>query len=321
MFRQKNNQGAEDLLRLGIVSRQALDELLEHHPLEFMHNKNGKLQVFESSPEFEAARQQQMPFLRSHGIEQYALSRLEAVQLEPSLAPIQRRIVGALFTPGDQAGDCELLCLRLSELLQSSGVQLRFNTPITSLRRDGGGRAIAFSHDSAVDADALVLANGTAAQQLVKSLGINLGIYPLRGYSLTYPIDAHSGAPQVSVSDIRNKVVYARIGERLRVAGMIDIGVNRPGVIEARIQTLKNQVNSFYPALRPLDEPAVWSGERSARPTSKPIIGASPVPNLFINVGQGALGFTLAFGSARLLAERIGGRSEKYTGLATRFAM
>lgn len=318
---KKNRQGAEDLLSLGCVSRQALDELLQNHPLEFAHNENGKLQVFESRPDFEATRQAQMPFLRSHGVEQRELSPDEAVQLEPSLAPIRQRIVGTLFTPSEQAGNCELLCLRLSELLQSSGVCLRFNTPITSLRRDGKGGALAFSHGDAVETDAIVLANGTAAQSLARPLGLNLGIYPLRGYSLTYPINAQSGAPSVSVSDIRNKVVYARIGDQLRVAGMIDIGVNHPKAIQARIQTLKRQVSGFYPALRPLGEPAVWSGERSARPTSKPVIGPSPVSNLFVNVGQGALGFTLAFGSARLLADGIGRRSGNYAQLAARFAM
>lgn len=318
---EKHRQGAEDLLRLGVVSRDALNDLLSKHPLDFAHNENGKLQVFESRPVFEATGQAQMAFLRSHGVEQCELGPGEAVRLEPSLAPIQRRIVGALFTPSEQAGDCELLCLRLSELLQSLGVGFRFNTPVTSLRRDAKGKLLAFHHGEVIDADAIVLANGTAAQLLARPLGLDLGIYPLRGYSLTYPIDAQSGAPKVSVSDIRNKVVYARIGDQLRVAGMIDIGVDHPRAIDMRIKTLKSQVGSFYPALRPLGEPVAWSGERSARPTSKPIVGPTPISGLFVNVGQGALGFTLAFGSARLLAEAIGRQPGSFTGLAARFAM
>lgn len=318
---QKHREGAEDLLSLGVVSREALAELLHKHPLQFDHNENGKLQVFESRTVFEATSQAQTAFLRSHGVEQLELGPQEAVRLEPSLAPIEQRIVGALFTPSEQAGNCELLCLRLSDLLQSFGVELRFNAPITSLRRDAQGQLLAFHHQEPVDADAVVLANGTAARALAKPLGLDLGIYPLRGYSLTYPIDSNSGAPVASVSDIRNKVVYARMGDRLRVAGMIDIGVDRPREIDARIQTLKNQVKSFFPALRPIGPATGWSGVRSARPTSKPLIGPTPVPGLFVNVGQGALGFTLAFGSARLLAESIDRPQGSTTQLASRFAM
>src|SRR5690606_237484 len=318
---QKHQQGAEDLLALGVVSRRALDELLQKHPLEFEHNKNGKLQVFESRTVFEATSRSQTAFLRAHGVEQHELGPQEALRLEPSLAPIGQRIAGALFTPSEQAGNCELLCLRLCDLLQSLGVELRFNMPITSLRRDAQGQILAFHHHEAIDADAVVLANGTAAPALAKPLGLELGIFPLRGYSLTYPIDSNSEAPIASVSDIRNKVVYARMGDQLRVAGMIDIGVDRPGEIDARIQTLKSQVKSFFPALRPTGPATGWSGLRSARPTSKPLIGPTRVPGLFVNVGHGALGFTLAVGSARLLAESIDQSQGRTPQLASRFAM
>lgn len=317
----KHRQGAADLLELGQASRDALNDLLQAHPLEFSHKQTGKLQVFESKATYDDTRRAQTILLRSQGIEQQSLSPEEAIQLEPSLAPIAHRIVGALFTPSEQTGDCEQLCLRLSELLRVKGVHVHFNTPITSLCRDSKGMLLAFHGDEAIKTDAIVLANGTAAQGLARSVGVDLGIYPLRGYSLTYPVDEQSGAPQLSISDIRNKVVYAPIDGHLRVAGMIDIGVNHPRAVSERIHTLKQQVKDFYPALRPSGEPLAWSGERPARPTSKPLIGATRVPGLFVNVGHGALGFTLAFGSARLLAETLSKQPGDAARLAPRFSM
>lgn len=316
-----HEQGAADLLKLGQESRDVLNELLQKHTLGFSHQQTGKLQVFESKKAFDDTRSAQAALLRSQGIEQQSLSPREAVQLEPSLAPIAPRIVGALFTPSEETGDCEQLCLSLSELLQANGVRLRFGTPVTSLRREPQGKLLAFHGNEAIEADTIVLANGTAAQTLARSVGVDLGIYPLRGYSLTYPVDEQSGAPRLSVSDIRNKVVYAPIDGHLRVAGMIDIGVDHPRAISERIQTLQRQVKDFYPALKPLDAPLSWSGERPARPTSKPLIGATPVRGLFVNVGHGALGFTLAFGSARLLADLLCGNNSGTGRLAPRFAM
>ncbi|MCQ9618209.1 D-amino acid dehydrogenase [Paenalcaligenes niemegkensis] len=316
----QNRQASEDLLHLGSLSKSVLTELLQQHPIAFSHNRNGKLMVFESDASLTGARDQAR-FLRSHGVSQEELSADEACRLEPSLLPIKDRIEGAFFTPSEEAGDCEALCTGLSQLLASQGVVFRYNTPVERLAITPGGLVQAYAHDSPLDADAIVLANGTGAQSLAKDAGINLHIYPLRGYSLTYSVDNNSGAPQASVSDIRNKVVYARIGDKLRVAGMIDIGINDPQAIEQRTQTLKSQVKDFFPALKALEPPVAWSGQRPARPDSKPLIGATAMHNLFINAGHGALGFTLAFGSARLLAESVDGDSSPNLHLAARFSL
>ncbi len=313
---RRNQAGAEDLLALGVLSRHALDDLLERHPIDFSHNRNGKLQVFESDSLLAQSHAAQTPFLASHGVEQKYLNASETVALEPSLAPIEARIKGGLFTPSEEAGDCEQLCLRLMDLLQSHGVQFHFNTPIVRLQKTGN-KVQAITKADSVTADDIVLTSGIGTSQLLRPLGLDARIYPLRGYSLSYTLNEGSKAPQVSVSDIRNKVVYARIGNQLRVAGMIDIGVNRSQSIAHRIETLKQQVNEFLPELQPVADPTPWTGERAARPDSKPVIGASNISNLYLNVGHGALGFTLAFGSARLLADSLIGNDNN--GLINRF--
>lgn len=317
---QRNAQGADDLLHLGLLSRRTLDELLAREPLAFSHARSGKLQVFDSEAAFHTANRVQTAFLETYGIAQQALDAQETVALEPSLAPIAGRIRGGLFTPSEESGDCEQLCQALHTLLAAQGVRFCFGTPVTALRRNDAGTVRAFSRDVALEGDTIVLASGGGTQALLRPLGLSADIYPLRGYSLTYPVDADCGAPQASVSDIGNKVVYARIGDRLRVAGMMDIGVDatQTGVIRHRLQTLRRQVGEFLPGLRALGEPLEWTGERAARPDSKPIVGASPVANLFFNVGHGALGFTLAFGSAQLLADILAGSADP--DLARRFA-
>ncbi|NHC60061.1 D-amino acid dehydrogenase [Paenalcaligenes suwonensis] len=316
----QSQRGAENLLQLGKLSHRTLDQLQREQPVEFAHNRHGKLQVFENAESFAAARDAQGSFLGRHGVEQRVFSAAQTVEQEPSLAPIAHRIQGGLFTPSEEAGDCEQLCIALQERLQNMGVNFHFNTPITRLERHGDS-ITAFSAHTALEADTIILANGTGAQKLARPLGLNLGIYPLRGYSLTIPVNEHSGAPQASVSDIRNKVVYARIGDKLRVAGMIDIGVNNPSAIAARLHTLRQQVREFFPALTPTGDIEEWTGERPSRPTSTPIIGASPFNNLFLNVGHGALGFTLAFGSARLLTDILQSPSNKQPLLAPLFSL
>ncbi|AQS50858.1 hypothetical protein PAEH1_03465 [Paenalcaligenes hominis] len=316
----RSRQTSEDLLYLGALSKDVLTALLQQHPIAFSHNQNGKLLVFESSAALADARIQ-AEFLRSHGVTQTELTVEQTCALEPSLHPIKHRIHGAIFTPSEQAGDCEALCLGLSEVLAKQGVNFRYNTPLTRLETTPSRGIQAYTHQEAIPADAIVLANGIGAQALAKNVGLNLGIYPLRGYSLTYAVNDTSGAPQTSVSDIRNKVVYARIGDKLRVAGMIDIGINDPQTIEDRTHTLKAQVQEFLPALKPLHSPVFWSGQRPARPDSKPVIGRTSIPNLFVNAGHGALGFTLAFGSARLLADAVAQSTQPHSQLAARFEL
>jgi len=315
---RQSRQGAEDLFLLGQLSRQSLDELLAEHPLPFAHRRSGKLQVFQSQSGFEQARAAQTDFLATHGIEQQVLNAAETIQLEPSLAAIEGRIQGSLFTPSEETGDCAALCAQMTQLLQKRGVKFHFNTPITSLQA-AGNQVRAQTAQGPLEHQHIVLATGVPTQQLLRPLGLNPNIYPLRGYSLTFPLNEDSQSPRTSISDIKNKVVYAPLGKQLRVAGMVDIGVQRPRIIEQRINTLKAQVNEFYPQLAPAGPPTSWTGERAARPDSKPVISATPYANLHVNAGHGALGFTLAFGSARLLAGLLCGDADPT--LAQRFVL
>lgn len=304
---RKSSQGARDLFQLGQISQQILDDALKKDELSFQHQRSGKLQVFQSHESLQQAHAEQSKLLAHYGVEQHLLNKQETIKLEPSLTAIEHDIQGSLFTPSEECGDCEELCQQLTDLLLDKGFRFHFNTCISDLQIDSHNKVQAITEHGPIQADYIVLATGVNTQKMLRPLKIDPKIYPLRGYSLTFPLGKKSRAPMTSVSDIKNKVVYAPLRDRLRVAGMLDIGVQNENIIKKRLQTLKRQVNEFYPQLNPLEKPMEWTGERAARPDSKPIISGTQFTNLFLNVGHGALGFTLAFGSAYLLANLLCG--------------
>ena len=307
---RKSRQTTAELLTLGLYSRQMMHQLMADDMLTFDFSRSGKLLVYQDAAAYDAARKQ-MDYQATLGAQQQALDRQQCVRLEPALRGIEQQIVGGIFTQSEDAGDCMKLCLELERVLrQRAGpVDFVYNTPVVRLHHERGQVTRLQTQSGDMEADAYVIANGVGAQMLGRQAGFNPHIYPLKGYSLTYELTAQSEAPHVSVSDVHNKVVYARVGNRLRIAGMVDIG-DTSGVIRmGRIASLRQAAERYLPALHPAGEPVAWAGLRPARPDSKPLIGRTPLRNLWMNAGQGALGFTLAAGSAALLANRLSGDS------------
>lgn len=298
-----------ELLQLGLLSRTWMHQLVAKESLAFDFASSGKLLVYQDADAYRDALAQ-MRYQLSLGCEQQALDAAACVELEPALADIAARVAGGIFTPTEDAGDCFKLCAELQRALSggSNPVQFHFDTEVRRLNARSGRIDSLQTQTGAFEADGYVIANGVGAQNLARRAGFNPLIYPLKGYSLTYALTADSRAPVTSLSDVHNKVVYARLGDQLRVAGMMDIGDRSADIDARRIASLKQQVSRYLPRLRPAGEPRAWAGLRPARPNSKPVIGATPYRNLWINAGHGALGFTLAAGSAALLADCIAGR-------------
>ena len=298
-----------ELLKLGLSSRTQMHQLVAREQLDFNFTSSGKLLVYQDASAYADALAQ-MHYQASLGCEQRALDTDECLALEPALADISACVVGGIFTATEDAGDCLKLCAELQRVLagRADPVRFHFNTEVRRLHTRHGHVVGLDTPAGAIEADGYVIANGVGAQALARQAGMNPMIYPLKGYSLTYRLTAGSRAPRTSLSDVHNKVVYARLGDRLRVAGMMDIGDRSTDIDARRIASLKNQVARYLPRLEPDGEPQAWAGLRPARPDSKPVIGGTPYRNLWINAGHGALGFTLAAGSARLLADRIAGR-------------
>ena len=305
------------LLMLSFYSRRLMHALVDAERLDFGYEKNGKLVVFSDSPGFDAARRL-LDYQRSLGCEQEALDRDQCIALEPALgdaaSALSRRLVGGIHTPSEEVGDCYRFCVGLELRLVAMGVRFLFNTEIQCLQAAGGRITAVRTAQGEVDADCHVLTLGSASPFLVRPLGIALPIYPLKGYSLT--LAASARAPRISITDFKRKVVYALLRNQgraeLRVAGMADIAgySNRPD--PARLAQLFKESQLAFPAATDYtpgpDAMQPWTGLRPATPRGTPILGGTPYPNLFLNCGHGALGWTLALASARVLADLIAGR-------------
>jgi D-amino-acid dehydrogenase len=297
------------LLQLAELSREFIEPLIEGEGIDCAFTRSGKLVLYPDAPSFAAARAQ-VAFQATLGSEQRELSTEECIQREPALAPYVKRIVGGIWTESDAAADCGAFCDRLTHLLAGRGVEFAFNRTVERLDIEAGSvRAVITAGDGAAPlrADAYVLAAGAESAELAASARLPLPIYPLKGYSITVkPLDAP--LPRVSITDTHRKVVFAPLGDRVRVAGFVEIGGDATSIPPARIGALLEAAREVLGYHAVDGDLRSWAGLRPSTPSGRPIIGRSAVANLYLNVGQGALGWTLAAGSARLVCDAIAGR-------------
>jgi len=316
--RRQSDLTTRRLLALAFYSRRLMYELLAQVPIEFGRATNGKLVVYSDPAGFEGARRL-VDYQRSLGCDQEALDRNSCLDLEPALAAagsrLGRRMVGGIYTRSEEVGDCYRFCVGLERHLQALGVTFALGTSIQRLVKQGERVTHAQTSGGELAADAFVLALGAEAPFLAQRIGLRLPIYPLKGYSLTLPVQGPS--PRISVTDFKRKVVYAPLenagAQQLRVAGMADIAGYSTHIDPVRLGQLIAEARAAFPAAtdfaapRELMQP--WSGLRPATPKGTPILGATPVPNLFLNCGQGALGWTLALASGHVVTDAIAGRA------------
>jgi D-amino-acid dehydrogenase len=300
----------QKLLRLAFYSRDLMHDLVKSHELDFDYVRNGKLVVHTEAASFESAKRL-VDFQRALGAEQEALDGKACVDIEPALESMGDRIVGAIYTPSEDAGDCYKFCGELARLMTTgpNPVSYRFGVEIERLLPWRGRLMGVETNHGVFEGDAYVLALGTNAPYLTKPLGIRIPVYPLKGYSLSLPVLDDRGAPKISVTDYKRKVVYARLGDELRVAGMADLSGRRAVIDVERVDQLVSEVKAAFPKASDFTKLSPWCGMRPATPKGTPVIGATPHANLWLNVGHGALGFTLALATGRILADLVSGRA------------
>jgi len=288
-------------LALAELSRSELERLLGQVPLDFGLRTAGKLVIFRSASDLAAA----MPGVGEPG---QMLTPRECLALEPGLALKESDFAGGLYTASEQVGDCAAFCEQLfAKLKESNRVEIRMNTaigrPVVQSRRMTGVE----TDSGGVEADLFVLSLGFGARAFAKSCGFNLPIYPVKGHSITV---ADSGKPALahSVTDYSRKIVYAPLSGATRVAGFADFQGYDMAPSPSRIAQLKEAAGETFD-LDTYGEVSPWAGMRPMTPDSRAVIGPSPLDGLFLNTGQGMLGWTLACGSARLTADLIDGKT------------
>ena len=307
-------QTTVDLLKLAFFSRDQLQQLTQAIPFDFQHRTAGKLVMYTNAKGLEGARRQ-IDFQAQHGCQQEIIDAARCLQIEPALANAKRDWAGGVYTPSEEAGDCALFCRQLVDAMtQRPGFRFAHSQRIGKVEMRGGALTAVHAGQEQIAADAFVLALGAESADFARQVGFTLPLYPLKGYSITVPLlDSanQAAAPQGSITDLSRKIVYARLANRLRVAGRVELlGMDR-SIPTSAIDELKRGVDELFPGCGDLSDNSTlspWSGFRPATPSGVPIIAAAPVKNLYLNIGHGSLGWTLAHGSATLLAELIDGQ-------------
>jgi len=306
----------ERMMRLSSYSRDVLRQLRADTGLSYEERQGGTLQLFRTQAQLDAA-QKDIAVLRDCGVPFELLSRGQLTTVEPGLAEALPRLAGGLRLPDDETGDCHLFSTRLAAMAEAAGVRFEWGQDIAALDVQGGrvqgawvqkaggvDKALPLRH---VAADRVVLALGVQSRALLQPLGLDLPVFPVKGYSLTLPLVDAARAPVSTVLDETYKVAITRFDQRIRVGGMAGLVGYDLSLDERRRQTLEMVVQDLFPG-GDLSQAHFWTGLRPMTPDSTPVVGDCPVQGLFLNTGHGTLGWTMACGSAQLTADLLTGR-------------
>lgn len=301
----------ERMLRLSEYSRDCLKALRAETGIAYEGRQRGTLQVFRTDAQLRAV-DKDVRVLREQGVPFELLGRDELARVEPALAAVAGRLVGGLRLPGDETGDCRLFTERLAARAEAAGVRFLFGHEVVAFERAGGAiagvRVRGPSGERRLAADQYVLAMGSWSRALAGTLGLDLPVYPLKGYSLTVPITDPSAAPVSTVMDETYKVAVTRFDDRIRVGGMAEVAGFDLRLDPRRRATLELVVRDLFPRGGDVAAATFWTGLRPMTPDGTPVVGATRYPNLWLNTGHGTLGWTMACGSGRLLADLISRR-------------
>lgn len=298
--RKDNIVNGNHILRLSLYSQSIMSKWRDEID-DFDWVKSGKMVIHRDEKTFKKAASGIDPTV------QKALSREETVQLEPALKGIESTLAGSIYTPDDETADCYKFCLALYKALEKSpDFTCLYEHEVTDFFAENNKITAIETTQGQIEADEFVVAAGNGSTAIFKIVGISVPVYPLKGYSLTLPFPEKANiVPKMSVTDYANKIVYAKLGDQLRIAAMVDIGYQDIYIRKERIDALKDTVRKTFPDLAGVDTAQAWSGLRPSTPKGPPILGRTKYLNLWSNIGQGSLGFTLAAGSAMVITQLI----------------
>jgi D-amino-acid dehydrogenase len=307
----------QQMVNLGLYSRSSLQELRAETGIEYDHLTRGIMQFYTEEADYAGAAQA-CALLSKYGIERHVVTREEAVKIEPALASLGSKLQGASYAETDESGDAHKFTQALAALAAARGVKFMYDTAIEALRVEkssNGGRISsvvvkqkdAVSYE-AMSADAYVVCLGSYSTPMLKTIGISIPVYPAKGYSATLVTEGFTGAPQVSLTDEAMKIVFSRVGDRMRIAGTAELTGYNTDLNMVRCEALIKRARELFPSAADYDRPQYWTGLRPSTPSNRPLIGRTHYSNLFLNTGHGTLGWTEGPGSGRALADIVSGK-------------
>lgn len=304
------------IVAISEYSRQTLQAIRAETDINYDYLTQGILHFYTNQKDFDES----LPaakLMRELGCPRDSISADEVVKIEPALAKIRDKIVGGDFTATDESGDVYKFTTGLADKAKEAGVDFRFSTTVTRLLTEGTGAAARITGVEVISpdgrhqvlrADAFVLAMGSFSVSLAKPLGIDLMIYPGKGYSATYTVTNPDAAPTVSLTDDGYKLVVSRLGDRLRVAGTCELNGYTRELNTTRCEAITRRTRELFPEACDYDNPTYWTGLRPLTPSNVPYIGKTRISNLFLNTGHGTLGWTMGCGSGQAIADIVSGR-------------
>lgn len=302
----------QQIVAMSLYSRQELQSLRSRLKLEYHQLERGILNFYTDSMDFDAAVAG-AETVRQYGCEREVKTVDECLLIEPALASCRSQLKGGIYTPSDESGDAFTFCQQLAKKAEELGVVFRYGVTVQELVADGGGisgiRILNTRRQGEIlKADAYVVAMGSFSTQLLQKLHIDLPVYPAKGYSVTLPIREGVPAPYVSLMDDYLKIVFTRLGDRLRIAGTAEMTGYNLDINHERCEGMLKRALELFPGIGKPEEAERWTGLRPMTPSNVPLVGRSRYPNLFLNTGHGTLGWTMACGSAKALVDVMRGK-------------
>ncbi|WP_416190159.1 D-amino acid dehydrogenase [Neisseria sp. CCUG17229] len=294
----------ERMVRISEYSREMFRRFEAETGLDFEGRHKGTLQIFRTQKEVAAAAKD-IEVLAEYGVPYQRLQPEECLQFEPALRHALDKIAGALHLPNDSTGDCHLFTQRLQALCEAKGAVFKFEHNIECIEHQGRNITAVIANGQRFEADRFVCCLGSFSRTVMAQLGLDLPIYPVKGYSLTVPVINGDEAPVSTILDETYKVAITRFNDRIRVGGMAELSGYEIKLPQERRETLALVVQDLYPQGGDVAKAMFWSGLRPMTPDSTPIIGATRYENLFLNTGHGTLGWTMSLGSGRITADLV----------------
>lgn len=304
---ERYNINKSRMLRIANYSRDCLTELRHDHNLCYEGRQKGTLQVFRTIQQVDSI-QKDLKLLSDSNITFKQVDVKSCLDIEPGLAEVKEKIVGGLHLPDDETGDCYQFCQQLTSLAENAGVRFKFDTTVTRLNVSNNKIRSVDTSSGELRADAYVVALGSFSSPLLRELNLKAPIYPVKGYSLTLPIVNPDLSPTSTVMDETYKVAITRFDDRIRVAGTAELAGFNTELPQKRKETIEMVVNDLFPKGGDVSRAEFWTGLRPMTPDGTPIIGKTPIENLYTNSGHGTLGWTMACGSAKLLSDIVSGK-------------
>jgi D-amino-acid dehydrogenase len=294
------------MVRLAEYSRDCLTALRDETGISYDERMQGTLQLFRTQAQVDSAYKD-IKVLKAGGVPFEVLDVDQCIAAEPGLAAARDKIAGGLRLPKDETGDCFKFTNGLADRASALGVTFRYGVDLRALRADGGRIVAVETSEGLVSADSFVVALGSFSPAMVKPLGFDLPVYPVKGYSITVPIKDQARAPISTVMDETHKIAITRLGDRIRVGGMAELAGFDMSLSPRRQATLTHSVEDLFGGAGDQSRASFWCGLRPMTPDGTPVVGKTPIANLYLNTGHGTLGWTMAAGSGKLLADVMTG--------------